>query len=306
MKPQKIELKKGDRICFFGDSITQQGLWIAEVFEYFVKCFPEKKIPLFNCGIGGARGYEYNIKNRLYCDCMNYFPTHVVIMHGMNDVYGFLYNPNHPDHDKPELREQQLRLYEESFDPMLRFFLEREIVPIVCTPTPYDEYTKDLPGENDLCDTALKRCAQIARDAAERHGCLLVDMRTALLDRLSQRPVGEDRVHPNAFGYHLMAERFLFTLGLKETEEPDKVVTLSEANRARFETEQKLRLIMGVERDHFRMQYAPSVPIEERKKMVKAALEKGLLPFCAPYPEYADYRDELQGEYLLRTEKMYL
>ena len=45
----KLDLAKYDRICFLGDSITQNGQWIAEVFEYFKEYMPELKIGLYNC-----------------------------------------------------------------------------------------------------------------------------------------------------------------------------------------------------------------------------------------------------------------
>lgn len=300
----KLELKKGDRICFFGDSITKNGGWIAEVLEYFVKNFPEKKIAMYNCGIAGSRGFQFDMKNRLYCDCMNFFPTHVVIMFGMNDISRWLYEPSNPEYNTPGIREKQISLYEDAMERMIDFFTEREIVPIICSPTPYDQYS-DLDEMNYLCDGGLEKCTGIAKEKAEKHDLIYVDMRSALLDRLDMKPIGDDRTHPNDVGNHLMAERFLHAIGAKANEEPYAEVTLSETNQKRKRAEEQLRTIMGVERDHFGMQFEPSVTISERKKRVCEALEKGELEFCSEYPSIADYRDEILGELIKLTEEMY-
>lgn len=300
-----VNFNKGDRICFFGDSITKNGGWIAEVFEYFTNNFPQKKIGMYNCGIGGSKGFQFDLKNRLYCDCLNFFPTHVVIMFGMNDIFCWLYNPNHPDYNSPDLREKQIRLYEDALEQMIKIFVSKDIVPIICSPTPYDQYSADLCEDNNFCDCGLETCAKIAEEKAKKYNLMYIDMRSALLDRLSMNPINDDRTHPNDIGNHLMAERFLYAIGAKDKEEPEKQVILSEKNIARKKVEERLRTIMGVERDHFGMQFEPSKPISERKEIVCGALDKGEFLFCKTYPDDADYRDELTGELIRLTYEMY-
>lgn len=96
----KLKLDKNDRICFLGDSITADGIWVAEIIEYFIKHYPEQKIGFYNCGISGTRGYRANEANRLYCDCFNLYPKYVVIMFGMNDAEPQLYNPREETEDR--------------------------------------------------------------------------------------------------------------------------------------------------------------------------------------------------------------
>ncbi len=300
----KLELKRNDRICFFGDSITANGMWIAEVFEHFVKNYPELKIGLYNCGISGSRGYAFDLKDRVHCDCLQLFPKYVVVMFGMNDIHSWLYNPNHPEYNVPGIREKQYELYEAALERIIALFKKEEITPIICSPTPYDQYS-DVEAENNLADSGTETCAKIAKEKAEKYGLIYVDMRGALMDRLDRMPVGEDRVHPNDFGHHLMAERFLYAIGAKDKEDIDTPVTLSEKNLARKEMEAKLRRMMGIERDHFGLQFEPSKPIEERKAVLKKAMDEGNFLHLGAYFDEADYRDEIYGELIKRTKEMY-
>lgn len=50
----KLELGLRDRICFFGDSITAHGYWVAEVFEYFIKIPPRRRPLTF---MNSKKGY---------------------------------------------------------------------------------------------------------------------------------------------------------------------------------------------------------------------------------------------------------
>ena len=80
-----LQLKKRDRICFLGDSITSNGLWIAEIFDFFVKNYPELEVGMYNCGVGSTCGYQVGFKNRMYREWLNFFPAYTVIAFGMND-----------------------------------------------------------------------------------------------------------------------------------------------------------------------------------------------------------------------------
>lgn len=56
----KLKLDKNDRICFLGDSITADGIWVAEIIEYFIKHYPELKIGFYNCGYIWDAGIRAN------------------------------------------------------------------------------------------------------------------------------------------------------------------------------------------------------------------------------------------------------
>ena len=300
----KLELGYRDRICFFGDSITAHGFWMAEVFEYFLKNFPEHKTYMYNCGIAGSRGKEANIKNRMFCDCLNLFPKYVVVMFGMNDVEPAIHGTDDPEH-KRLLAEEVRPAYPKTLASIIEIIKSVGATPIICSPTPFDEYTE---GEKKWLgtDADLERFSEIARNTAERHGLIFVDMRKALLDNMAKTPIREDRVHPNRYGHHLMAEAFLTAIGAKDTFDNGEPVELSDKNQSRFETEQKVRDIMVIERNMLGWQHEESKPLDERKKQAAAAFEKDP-DFTAygVYLENADYLDELRGELVKKTLDIY-
>jgi len=301
----KLNLSKYDRICFLGDSITAEGTWIKEVTQWFLDNLPELEIGLYNCGISGARGSEMNLKNRFVSDCLRYFPKYVVIMYGMNDIEVFSHNSDNPA-DKRAV-ERGISLYPE----MLRYYIEEckkiGATPIICSPTPYNEYT-ETPAENFVgSDQDLMILAGIAEQIAKENGLLFIDMRQALFSRLAENPIREDRMHPNAYGNHLMAEAFLCAIGAKETPEPDKECVVSPKNEKRYEKEQILRDIMYIERLWQGEENIKSVA--ERKEIARNYCGKQKDPLFEKigqhYVEYADYKDELRGEIVKLTLEMY-
>jgi hypothetical protein len=48
-------LKDGDRVVFYGDSITEQRLYTSFIEEYALTRFPDRKIEFFNSGVGGDK-----------------------------------------------------------------------------------------------------------------------------------------------------------------------------------------------------------------------------------------------------------
>ena len=73
------------RVVFIGDSITCGGIWIAHIYDYYLRHFPKSDIRMYNAGISGGSttsALEYYDRG----NGENYKPTHAVIMLGMNDV----------------------------------------------------------------------------------------------------------------------------------------------------------------------------------------------------------------------------
>ncbi|MCL4401945.1 MAG: SGNH/GDSL hydrolase family protein, partial [Acidobacteria bacterium] len=83
-----FHLKAGDRVVFYGDSITDQRLYTTFVETYVVTRFPAMPVDFVHSGWGGDRvsgGIGGPIDLRLNRDVLPYKPTVITIMLGMND-----------------------------------------------------------------------------------------------------------------------------------------------------------------------------------------------------------------------------
>jgi lysophospholipase L1-like esterase len=81
-------LRDGDRVVFYGDSITQDGAYARFVEEYVRTRFPRWDVRFFNAGVGGDTvkgGGAGPVDVRLERDVIALKPTVVTIMLGMND-----------------------------------------------------------------------------------------------------------------------------------------------------------------------------------------------------------------------------
>ena len=89
-------LRDGDRVVFYGDSITQDGGYGRLVEAYVVSRFPTWDVRFYNSGVGGDRvsgGWAGGIDERLERDVIALRPTVVTIMLGMNDGGYKVYDP---------------------------------------------------------------------------------------------------------------------------------------------------------------------------------------------------------------------
>ena len=81
-------LKEGDRVVFYGDSITDQRLYTTFTESFVITRFPRMKVSFVHSGWGGDRvtgGAGGPIEVRLQRDVIAYKPTVLTMMLGMND-----------------------------------------------------------------------------------------------------------------------------------------------------------------------------------------------------------------------------
>src|SRR5947209_5273011 len=81
-------LREGDRVVFYGDSITDQRLYTTFTETFVVTRFPKLNVTFVHSGWGGDRvtgGGGGPIDVRLWRDVLPYNPTVLTIMLGMND-----------------------------------------------------------------------------------------------------------------------------------------------------------------------------------------------------------------------------
>ncbi len=134
-------LKDGDRVVFYGDSITDQRLYTLYTEAYVVTRFPEMKVDFVHSGWGGDRvtgGGGGPIDVRLDRDVIAYKPTVVTIMLGMNDASYRPFDQKIYDTYTKGYRHIVERLKSEL--PGVRLTLIR--------PSPYDDVTRppNFPG----------------------------------------------------------------------------------------------------------------------------------------------------------------
>ncbi len=86
--PAPFALRDGDRVVFYGDSITQDGGYGRFVEEYVRTRYPQWDVRFYNAGVGGDTvrgGWAGPVDVRLERDVIALKPTVVTIMLGMND-----------------------------------------------------------------------------------------------------------------------------------------------------------------------------------------------------------------------------
>jgi lysophospholipase L1-like esterase len=203
-------LRDGDRVVFYGDSITDQRLYTTFVEDYVVTRFPGEKIRFIHSGWGGDRvtgGGGGPIDLRLDRDVIAYKPTVMTIMLGMNDA-GY-----------------------RTFDPALfdrytsgyRHILERvkqalpEVRLTLIQPSPFDDVTRSPTFEGGY-NEVLTRYGRFVRELGSRQGATIADLNTPVvaslqkakeLDADTAQKLVPDRVHPAPGGHLLMAEALL-------------------------------------------------------------------------------------------------
>src|SRR5262249_4041577 len=90
-------LKDGDRVVFYGDSITDQRLYTTFTESYVLTRFPGMNVSFVHSGWGGDRvsgGGGGPVDVRLQRDVFTYKPTVLTIMLGMNDGGYRAFNPD--------------------------------------------------------------------------------------------------------------------------------------------------------------------------------------------------------------------
>ena len=203
-------LKKGDRIVFLGDSITQGGDgpqgYVGIIRGKLAGDHKDLGIEVINAGISGHKVPD--LQGRLDRDVIAKMPTIVVIYIGINDVW-------HGDYTPPRGTSR------ENFEAGLKDLIARceraGARVLLCTPSVIGE---KRTGANKL-DAKLDEYSEISRRVARELGVGLCDLRKAFLaheqthnpEDKEQGILTSDRVHLNEAGNSLVAETILKCLG---------------------------------------------------------------------------------------------
>ena len=203
-------LRDGDRVVFFGDSITEQRLYTRFVEQYAITRFPGRNITFINSGVGGDKvsgGWAGPIDLRLRRDLFAYNPTVVTVMLGMNDGY---YRASD---------EGILRPYREGYRQIVDKISAK--VPnarlTLIKTSPYDDVTRTPLFETGYNAVLVQLGAVVDELGREKHATL-ADMNTPLVTALTTAKNTDpalaqmlifDRVHPGAAMHWVMAAALL-------------------------------------------------------------------------------------------------
>lgn len=202
-------LKKGERIVFLGDSITQGGVgpqgYVTLITKVLAAKYPDLGIEIIGAGISGNKVPD--LQKRLYRDVISKKPTLVVIYIGINDVW---------HGEKDPARGTTPETFAAGLKDVIGRCQAAGARVVLCTPSVIGEKTD---GSNGL-DAQLDKYSEVSRTIAKEMNLPLCDLRKAFLDHLKQANAGNkeqgiltsDRVHLNAAGNKFVADTMLQTL----------------------------------------------------------------------------------------------
>jgi lysophospholipase L1-like esterase len=203
-------LRDGDRVVFYGDSITDQRLYTTFTESYAITRFPAWNIMFTHSGWGGDRvigGGGGPIDVRLTRDVFPYQPTVTTIMLGMNDGSYRAFDDT--------LFTNFKNGYEHILDSLKSNAPQSRITLI--QPSPYDDVTRAPLFPEGYNSVLLRYSDYLKTTAATRH-LDLADLNnpvTAMLAKAAAtnkddaQKILPDRVHPAPAGHLIMAAALL-------------------------------------------------------------------------------------------------
>lgn len=203
-------LKNGDRVVFYGDSITEQRLYTTYIEAFVVTRYPNLDVEFFAKGVGGDAtwgGWMGSIEERVARDVKPCDPTAITIMLGMNDG-GYV-----------PFDEKILSAYQEWYGKLLALMgtaAPNARITLIGT-SPYDDWAHpDTPfhGYND----SLLRFVDYVRSLAAEKQLGFVDFNKPVADFIGEALAADaasaqriipDAIHPGPAGHLVMAAALL-------------------------------------------------------------------------------------------------
>ena len=290
----------GDIICFLGDSITARGILCAEVYQTLGK---KARIKCYNCGVSGSS--TKNANDYLYSHCLNYNPTHVAIMFGINDINRPCYSDNYTEPDKDEQIRAAMETHKRCYEEIVKKCIAFGTKVILSIPVPYDEIS-DVPEENLHCQRGLDESAEFVRGLAEKYGCALVDYDKTMRPMIPEGVMSADRVHPTDYGYHVMAQVFMREVGIIDECDFKTQFVFEDWNKERYDAELALKDIYFVEYCAlFRKAREERLTLAEKKALALKRIEEtnhpGIKEWLAFYAREIDFREEYEAKLIEKT-----
>ena len=192
---------KPKKVIFFGDSITQMGVWKNGYISLLKKSLDTTKFELIGAGIGGNKVYDLYL--RMEEDVLNKKPDLVFIYVGINDVWHKLGAKTGTDYDK----------YLKFYQALINKIQANGSKVVLCTPSVIGEKKN---GTNEI-DGDLDKYAAGIRELAAKNNLPLCDLRKAFIDyEIANNPedkekgvLTSDKVHLNDVGNKFVADQML-------------------------------------------------------------------------------------------------
>ncbi len=226
------------KICFLGDSIVQNGGFIACLRSYFYeqKC---SKMPLFfNCGLGGNRSNM--AKDLLEDEVFSYQPEYCFVMYGVNDMGIWLYDSALEETgDLLTERKQRDDMFLDGIKQAVQALKAKGIQPVIISPCAVNERiiekehiqtVADNKEKGELIDDSfykrktferinakLRWYSKTLREYANEEGIGLVDVfaQMYLSMQTEEDLFGQDGIHLTEKGHEELAKIILRYLGVE-------------------------------------------------------------------------------------------
>ena len=209
--------RKGDRVAFVGNSITDGGHYHSYIWLYYMTHFPRMRLWMANCGVGGDTAKD--ILARFDDDVLAKEPTVVTFTFGMNDTDYYEYNGNDSAdfaRRKYEETRQRFALCEEKLKSL------KGIRTVMIGTSPYDQTSTFNDEVFARKNDNMQRVVSLQKEAAERNGWEFLDFNAPMvaMNRKQQQTdpaftlIGSDRIHPDNDGHMAMAYLFLQAQGM--------------------------------------------------------------------------------------------
>lgn len=210
---QQFALHDGDRVLFYGDSITAQRFYTRFVEDFVLTRYPDLHITFVNAGVPGDTvygGYTGDQATRLKRDVFPQQPSVITVMLGMNDGY---YVP---------FEQKYFDIYAKGYAELLSAIKSNlpGVRITLLTPTPYDEVTHGT--EFAHYNESVGRNAAFVRGYAASSHLPMSDLNQAVAN-LAGAGVEKnsslaallipDRIHPAETAHWVMAAELAKTWG---------------------------------------------------------------------------------------------
>lgn len=202
---QDFYLHTGDRVAFYGDSITAQRLYTQDIESFVYTRYPNLNVNFFNAGVPGDRvtgGYAGDAATRVARDVAPFKPTVITVMLGMNEGGYTAFSP------------EVLPPFLDGYSQLLK--LLRAAAPTaritLLENSPYDEVTHGSEFIGYMDNT--ERIADSARALAARERVELIDTEAPIKQLLVSAAAAEprlaallirDRIHPGEAAHWVTA-----------------------------------------------------------------------------------------------------